>query len=60
MLNIPCTYAFDFDEAMKAVTHDKKLNGKTISTVYVSKIGTFELRDMTPDELSERMKKLLA
>ncbi len=60
MLNIPCTYSFDLDEAMKAVTHDKKLNGKTISTVYVSKIGTFELRDMTPDELSERMKKLLA
>lgn len=60
MLNIPVTYSFDFDEAMNAVLHDKKLNGNTISTVYVSQIGTFELRDMTPEELSERMQLLLA
>ena len=59
MLKIPSTYSFDFDEALEAVTHDKKLNGKTISTVYVSKIGTYEMIDMTPDELAERLRKLL-
>ena len=59
MLKIPSTYSFDFDEALVAVTHDKKLNGKTISTVYVSKIGTYEMIDMTPDELAERLRKLL-
>ena len=59
MLKISSTYSFDFDEALEAVTHDKKLNGKTISTVYVSKIGTYEMIDMTPDELAERLRKLL-
>ena len=59
MLKIPSTYSFDFDEALEAVTHDKKLNGKTISTVYVSKIGTYGMIDMTPDELAERLRKLL-
>lgn len=59
MLKIPSTYSFDFDEALEAVTHDKKLNGKMISTVYVSKIGTYEMIDMTPDKLAERLRKLL-
>ena len=59
VLNIPVKYEFDFDEALDAVTHDKKLNGSTISTVYVSKIGSFELRDMTKEELSARLKLLL-
>ncbi len=59
VLNIPVKYEFDFDEALDAVTHDKKLNGSTISTVYVSKIGSYELRDMTKEELSARLKLLL-
>lgn len=59
VLNIPVKYEFNFDEALNAVTHDKKLNGSTISTVYVSKLGTYELRDMTRDELADRLKMLL-
>jgi len=59
MLNLPYKYNFDFDKAIEAITHDKKLNGKTISTVYVSKIGTFELKDMTHPELASRLTSLL-
>ena len=54
--NLPVKASFDFDTAIDAVTHDKKGNGKTVSTVYVSTIGSFELRDMTPDELASRLK----
>ncbi len=57
-LSLPVEAKFDFDKALDAVTHDKKLNGKAISCVYVKKIGTFELIDMTPDELGERLAKL--
>ena len=59
-LNLPTKATFDFEKAMNAVTHDKKQNGQAISTVYVSKLGTFELRDMNAEELGERLRKLLA
>ena len=59
-LNLPTKASFDAEKAMEAVTHDKKSNGTNISTVYVSKIGTYELRDMTVEELADRLRKLLA
>jgi len=58
-LNLPTKASFDFEKAMDAVTHDKKTNGAAVSAVYVSKIGTYELRDMNAEELSGRLQKLL-
>ncbi|MBO4347511.1 MAG: 3-dehydroquinate synthase [Lachnospiraceae bacterium] len=57
-LDLPTKVSFDFDKALSAVTHDKKQNGKAISCVYVKKIGSFELKDMMADELSERLSTL--
>ena len=59
-LNLPTKASFDYEKAMDAVTHDKKQSGQTISTVYVSKLGTYELRDMNAEELGKRLRKLLA
>ncbi len=57
-LELPYKAHFDFDIALDAITHDKKLNGKTISTVYVSELGSYELRNMTPSELASRLTSL--
>ncbi len=57
-LDLPTKVSFDFDKALSAVTHDKKQNGKAISCVYVKKIGSYEMKDMMADELSERLATL--
>ena len=43
------------DKAMDAVIHDKKGKGDKISAVYVSKLGSFEFKDMDFDELRKRL-----
>ena len=57
-LDLPTKVSFDFDKALSAGTHDKKQNGKAISCVYVKKIGSYEMKDMMADELSERLSTL--
>ena len=42
------------EQVLRAVLHDKKLSESRIRTVTVEKIGSYELRDMTPDELRRR------
>lgn len=54
-LDMPVYVDIDADEAIEAVSHDKKLNGKTITTVMVNKAGTFELVDQTTEELKKRL-----
>ena len=58
--NLPTKADFDVKKALDAVMHDKKSKGDSISTIYVSKIGTYEMRDMKEDELSDRLKIALA
>ena len=50
---------FDPEKAVSAVAHDKKGNGNTISSIYVPEIGSFEIREMTPEEAGERLKLVL-
>lgn len=59
-LNMPCTCSIDKDIAVNAILHDKKAtSGSSISSVYVEKLGSFEFRDMTIDELAERLDTVL-
>ncbi len=51
---------FDLENAVNAVAHDKKGNGSTISSIYVPEIGSFEIREMTPEEARERLKLILS
>ena len=55
MLNLPTEFDFDKEKAMNAISHDKKSNGATISTIYVREVGKYEIREMTLDELKERL-----
>lgn len=59
-LSISSKANFDFDKALDAIMHDKKKSNDAITTVYVKEIGTYELTDMKKDELSDRLKTLLA
>lgn len=52
-LNLPVKCEFNDDEVCSAIGHDKKSSGASISTIYVPEIGTFEMRDLTVDQMSE-------
>jgi len=54
-LNMPVYTEVDVEAAVEAISHDKKSNGDTISTVYVSNVGSFEFKNMTLDELRKRL-----
>lgn len=56
--NLPTKAEFDIKKALEAVMHDKKSKGDSISTIYVSKTGTYEMRDMKEDELLKRLESL--
>ncbi len=51
---------FDIEKAVEAVSHDKKGNGSTISSIYVPEIGSFEIREMTTEEAHTRLELVLA
>ncbi len=55
MLNLPTEFDFDREKALNAISHDKKSNGATISTIFVEEVGKYEIREMTLDELKERL-----
>lgn len=46
-LNLPTLTSFDSDKLLSAIRHDKKMSGERITVVYVSRVGSFELRDIT-------------
>ena len=57
-LGFPMAVDFDEETAMQAILHDKKGNSKTISTVYVPALGTFEFRDKTGAKLRADLRRL--
>lgn len=57
-LGLPTNAEFDAEKAIEAISHDKKSKSGTVSTVYVPKVGQFEFRDMTIDELASRIRTL--
>lgn len=52
-LNLPTKCEIDADEIIEIISHDKKKSGDLISVIWVSKIGSFEIRKMTLSELKE-------
>ena len=52
-LQLPTSCAADPEEVWKAMSHDKKLSGDTITVVYAPKAGSFELRSMPMADLKE-------
>ena len=53
-LGLPTTCAADADQVMRAVAHDKKRDGDAVNAIVVGKVGSFEERAMTMEELRAR------
>ena len=45
----------DKEALLSALKHDKKTAGDKVHTVFVPTVGTFEMQDMTPEELVARL-----
>lgn len=58
-LNLPTEYNFDTRKIIDAMRHDKKSDGDFITVVTVDKIGTYELKKMSYDNLTERFTSYL-
>ena len=55
-IGLPTDAYFDQEKVLKTITHDKKATGDgKISTVTVDTIGKYSLKDMSIEELSERL-----
>ncbi len=50
---LPVECEFDTEDLIDIMKHDKKANATGVSTVWVNKIGSFEFRNMTWEELSK-------
>ena len=56
--NLPTSANCDKDELLRFISHDKKAEKRTISTVVVDEVGSFKFVDMTPNEILEREEKI--
>ncbi len=59
-LNLPTGADIKWDIIEEAMRHDKKMSGDTITAVYVSEIGEYELKNMPFEEFKETVKEALA
>lgn len=53
--NLPLTCNFNKEKVIELIKHDKKSSGDTISTIHVNKIGTYEIINMSINEITSRM-----
>ena len=58
-LGLPTACNVDPEAVWKALLHDKKLSGDTITVVYAPKAGSFELRSMPVADLKETVRGFL-
>ena len=58
-LKLPVSCRVNYKKALECVSHDKKGSGNTISCGLVNNAGTFELKDMTLEEIGQKMKLVL-
>lgn len=58
-LNLPVECSVNVEKALEAIKHDKKAGNGSISTIHVNKAGTFEMKDMTLEELHERLEMVV-
>ena len=58
-LSLPTDCEFSADQLIEACRHDKKTSGDSITVVFVSEIGSSELRKMPFTEFEEMVKRVL-
>jgi len=59
-LNLPTGADFEWDIIEEAMRHDKKMSGNSITAVYVSQIGKYELKEIPFEEFKEVVKESLS
>ncbi len=55
-VGLPTKHNFDSESIISAMMHDKKLKGDKISVVYVDEIGKGEIKDISINELIEKVR----
>ena len=55
-LNLPTYIPCSIIKMTNAVSHDKKVNGESISEVFVNEIGSFEIKNITQDNIKRLIK----
>ena len=50
---LPTEHPYDKDKAFEALCHDKKSDGKSVTTVRCDEIGTFRFEEMTNEQLRQ-------
>ena len=55
---LPTEISCDNEAVYEAVMKDKKMKNGRISAVFVNKIGSFEIVEMSPEEIRERIERL--
>ncbi len=56
-LNLPTSHSFETSQLIDALKHDKKASGDTISIIYVKKAGSFEIKKVDFDTLSQMIEE---
>ena len=56
-LNLPTIPDYDVDTLMRFITHDKKSEAKTVAIIKVKKAGSYEIIDMTYDEIHKVLER---
>lgn len=55
ILKLPVSCNIDREKAVRAMEHDKKTNGSTVTVVYVPKAGSFEFQEETQESLAKKL-----
>lgn len=58
-LGLPTRIETDTEAVLDAVSHDKKLDGDSITVVYVNTVGSFELRKMPVEAFKNEVREAL-
>lgn len=54
-LNLPTKAEINRDKIANAILHDKKMSGDKISVIYVEKIGEWQMKTLTPNQLLKEL-----
>ena len=57
-LKLPVKYTFNEDEVCSAIGHDKKSNENGISTIFVNETGSFEMKDMSIQDIKNLLPQI--
>ena len=56
---LPTEIQIDADAVIKAMSHDKKFDGATVTAIFVNTPGEFEMKKLTIDELGAIVKEVI-